>query len=226
MIAFDIKQLKRLFDENAKDYGIKLPAIAVYFYLVFTAGKNGCYPTIIKIAKSLKCSKSTVIKALRNLEKAEFIRIKKVEDRKKRVKSFYEILKANTETIDTETINTETIEVEAVEYNPDTSNEITKFIPKLSERKYKTKKYNSYDTNNYQERIVKILGKIENAEKNGLDITKYQTELKEIVEEIKREKKIKAKAKEIEEKIDSIISSENYEELKRKSFWNWNNSEI
>ena len=50
-------------------------AVAVYMYLRDRAGKDGsCYPAINTIAKDLKMSKSTVKRALGDLEKAQFIR--------------------------------------------------------------------------------------------------------------------------------------------------------
>lgn len=50
-------------------------AVAVYMYLCDRAGKDGsCYPAINTIAKDLKMSKSTVKRALGDLEKAQFIR--------------------------------------------------------------------------------------------------------------------------------------------------------
>ncbi len=50
-------------------------AIAVYMYLRDRAGKDGsCYPAVSTIAADLKMSKSTVKRALGDLEKASYIR--------------------------------------------------------------------------------------------------------------------------------------------------------
>ena len=58
-------------------YATNLPhrAISVYMYLRDRADKNGqCFPAISTIASDLKMSKSTVKRALSDLEKAHYIR--------------------------------------------------------------------------------------------------------------------------------------------------------
>lgn len=58
-------------------YTANLPhrAVAVYMYLVDRADKNGsCFPAISTISQDLKMSKSTVKRAIDDLEKAKFIR--------------------------------------------------------------------------------------------------------------------------------------------------------
>lgn len=62
---------------NKEIYSTDLPhrAIAVYMYLRDRAGKDGlCYPAVSTIAPDLKMSKSTVKRALSDLEKAQYIR--------------------------------------------------------------------------------------------------------------------------------------------------------
>ncbi len=62
---------------NREIYSTNLPhhAIAVYMYLRDRAGKDGsCFPAINTIAADLKISKSTVKRALNDLEKGEYIR--------------------------------------------------------------------------------------------------------------------------------------------------------
>lgn len=62
---------------NREIYSTNLPhrAIAVYMYLRDRANKNGsCFPAISTIASDLKMSKSTVKRALSDLEKAHYIR--------------------------------------------------------------------------------------------------------------------------------------------------------
>ena len=62
---------------NREIYSTNLPhrAIAVYMYLRDRADKNGaCFPAISTIAADLKMSKSTVKRALGDLEKAQYIR--------------------------------------------------------------------------------------------------------------------------------------------------------
>ena len=62
---------------NRKIYATNLPhrAISVYMYLRDRADKNGqCFPAISTIASDLKMSKSTVKRALSDLEKAHYIR--------------------------------------------------------------------------------------------------------------------------------------------------------
>ncbi len=62
---------------NREIYSTNLPhrAIAVYMYLRDRADKNGsCFPAISTIASDLKISKSTVKRALSDLEKAHYIR--------------------------------------------------------------------------------------------------------------------------------------------------------
>lgn len=62
---------------NREIYSTNLPhrAIAVYMYLRDRADKNGaCFPAISTIASDLKISKSTVKRALGDLEKAHYIR--------------------------------------------------------------------------------------------------------------------------------------------------------
>lgn len=62
---------------NKEIYSANLPhrAIAVYMYLRDRAGKDGsCYPAVSTIAADLKMSKSTVKRALADLEKAQYIR--------------------------------------------------------------------------------------------------------------------------------------------------------
>ncbi len=50
-------------------------AIAVYMYLRDRADENGaCFPAIATIAQDLKMSKSTVKRALSDLERAQYIR--------------------------------------------------------------------------------------------------------------------------------------------------------
>ncbi len=61
---------------NREIYSTNLPhrAIAVYMYLRDRAGKDcSCYPAINTIAADLKISKSTVKRALTDLEKAGYI---------------------------------------------------------------------------------------------------------------------------------------------------------
>lgn len=62
---------------NREIFSTNLPhrAIAVYMYLRDRADKNGsCFPSISTIASDLKMSKSTVKRALSDLEKAHYIR--------------------------------------------------------------------------------------------------------------------------------------------------------
>ena len=62
---------------NREIYSTNLPhrAITVYMYLRDRAGKDGsCYPAISTIAQDLKMSRSTVKRALGDLEKAKDIR--------------------------------------------------------------------------------------------------------------------------------------------------------
>jgi len=62
---------------NKEIYTTNLPhrAIAVYMYLRDRAGKDGsCYPAVSTIAADLKISKSTVKRALDDLEKAHYLR--------------------------------------------------------------------------------------------------------------------------------------------------------
>ena len=62
---------------NREIYSTNLPhrAIAVYMYLRDRADENGsCYPAISTIAADLKMSRSTVKRALGDLEKAKYIR--------------------------------------------------------------------------------------------------------------------------------------------------------
>jgi len=62
---------------NREIYSTNLPhrAIAVYMYLRDRAGKDGsCFPAVSTIAVDLKMSKSTVKRALSDLEKAQYIR--------------------------------------------------------------------------------------------------------------------------------------------------------
>lgn len=62
---------------NREIYSTNLPhrAIAVYMYLRDRAGKDGsCYPAVSTIAADLKMSKSTVKRALCDLEKVQYIR--------------------------------------------------------------------------------------------------------------------------------------------------------
>ena len=62
---------------NREIYSTNLPhrAITVYMYLRDRAGKDGsCYPAVSTIAQDLKMSKSTVKRALGDLEKAKYIR--------------------------------------------------------------------------------------------------------------------------------------------------------
>lgn len=62
---------------NREIYSTDLPhrAVAVYMYLRDRADKDGtCYPAINTIAQDLKISKSTVKRALSELEKEGYIR--------------------------------------------------------------------------------------------------------------------------------------------------------
>jgi len=62
---------------NREIYSTNLPhrAIAVYMYLRDRADENGsCYPAISTIAADLKMSRSTVKRALGDLEKAKYLR--------------------------------------------------------------------------------------------------------------------------------------------------------
>lgn len=62
---------------NREIFSTNLPhrAISVYMYLRDRADKNGqCFPAISTIASDLKMSKSTVKRALSDLEKAHYIR--------------------------------------------------------------------------------------------------------------------------------------------------------
>lgn len=62
---------------NREIYSTNLPhrAIAVYMYLLDRADENGsCYPAISTIAADLKMSRSTVKRALGDLEKAKYLR--------------------------------------------------------------------------------------------------------------------------------------------------------
>lgn len=62
---------------NREIYSANLPhrAIAVYMYLRDRADKDGyCYPAVSTIAQDLKMSRSTVKRALGDLEKAHFLR--------------------------------------------------------------------------------------------------------------------------------------------------------
>ena len=62
---------------NREIYSTNLPhrAIAVYMYLRDRADKKGaCFPAISTIAADLKMSKSTVKRALGDLEKVHYIR--------------------------------------------------------------------------------------------------------------------------------------------------------
>ena len=63
---------------NKRDiYTANLPhrAVTVYMYLIDRADKNGsCFPAISTISQDLKISRSTVKRAINDLEKAKFIR--------------------------------------------------------------------------------------------------------------------------------------------------------
>lgn len=62
---------------NREIYSTNLPhrAVAVYMYLRDRANKDGsCYPSISTIAVDLKMSKSTVKRALSDLEKDGYIK--------------------------------------------------------------------------------------------------------------------------------------------------------
>lgn len=62
---------------NREIYSTNLPhrAIAVYMYLCDRAGMEGsCFPAINTIATDLKMSRSTVKRALGDLEKAKYLR--------------------------------------------------------------------------------------------------------------------------------------------------------
>ena len=62
---------------NKEIYSTNLPhrAIAVYMYLRDRADEKGsCFPAISTIAADLKMSKSTVKRALSDLEKAKYLR--------------------------------------------------------------------------------------------------------------------------------------------------------
>lgn len=62
---------------NKEIYSTNLPhrAIAVYMYLRDRADEKGsCFPAISTIAADLKMSRSTVKRALSDLEKAKFLR--------------------------------------------------------------------------------------------------------------------------------------------------------
>ena len=62
---------------NREIFSTNLPhrAIAVYMYPRDRADKNGsCFPAISTIAQDLKMSRSTVKRALSDLEKAHYIR--------------------------------------------------------------------------------------------------------------------------------------------------------
>ena len=62
---------------NKEIYSTNLPhrAIAVYMYLRDRADEKGaCFPAVSTIAADLKVSKSTVKRALGDLEKAHYIR--------------------------------------------------------------------------------------------------------------------------------------------------------
>jgi len=58
-------------------YASELPhrAVAVYMYLKDRAGRDGkCYPAIGTIARELKLSRSTIKRAIADLEKSGFLR--------------------------------------------------------------------------------------------------------------------------------------------------------
>lgn len=58
-------------------YSANLPhrAVAVYMYRLDRADRNGsCFPAVSTISQDLKMSKSTVKRAIDDLEKANFIR--------------------------------------------------------------------------------------------------------------------------------------------------------
>lgn len=62
---------------NREIYSTNLPhrAVAVYMYLRDRANKDGsCYPSISTIAANLKMSKSTIKRALSDLEKEGYVR--------------------------------------------------------------------------------------------------------------------------------------------------------
>ena len=63
---------------NKRDiYSANLPhrAVAVYLYLLDRADKNGsCFPAVSTISQDLKMSKSTIKRAIADLEQANFIR--------------------------------------------------------------------------------------------------------------------------------------------------------
>lgn len=64
---------------NREIYQAELPhrAVAVYLYLLTRINKEGtCYPAISTIARELKQSKSTVKRAISDLERNGFIRKK------------------------------------------------------------------------------------------------------------------------------------------------------
>lgn len=57
-------------------YTSELPhrAVSVYMYLKYRANKEGtCYPAIGTISRELKMSRSTVQRAIKDLEKAGFL---------------------------------------------------------------------------------------------------------------------------------------------------------
>lgn len=67
------------FIREVYEYGLPHRAVAVYMYLSNRAGrKKECYPSVKTIAADLKISKSTVFRALNDLEQAGLIvRIKR-----------------------------------------------------------------------------------------------------------------------------------------------------
>ncbi|NLI72726.1 MAG: helix-turn-helix domain-containing protein [Bacteroidales bacterium] len=62
------------FKREIYDYDLPHRAVAVFMYLSNRSGRKGeCFPSVKTIAQDLHISKSTVFRALNDLEKAELI---------------------------------------------------------------------------------------------------------------------------------------------------------
>ena len=62
------------FSREIYEYGLHHRAVSVYMYLSNRAGKkNECFPSVKTIAEDLRLSKSTVFRALNDLENAGLI---------------------------------------------------------------------------------------------------------------------------------------------------------
>ena len=61
------------FSREIYEYDLPHRAVAVYMYLSNRAGRKKCFPSVKTISEDLSVSKSTVFRALNDLEKAGLI---------------------------------------------------------------------------------------------------------------------------------------------------------